>query len=150
MKELFDSLKHVDSVDGYIFLDTCFVFYLLENNISLKKEFNYAISSFNVEELIVHHKDKIGLRRFVKSYPFVVVDVDVHIGDWDSEKKFVNSVDKDLLKYVKDPSDAVLMAVAVKNNSSILTRDKHHLFTVVLENFLKKYKLKVIKEIKDL
>ena len=152
MKELFESLKHVDNVDGYVFLDTCFIFDLLDRGLDLKNGYNYAVSSFTVEELLKvgRHKDKIQLRKLLKSFPFVVVNIDVHIGDWVSEKKFVNSIDKDLLKYVADPSDAVLMAVAIKNNSIVLTKDKHHLFTVMLENFLKKYNLKVLKEIKDL
>jgi hypothetical protein len=31
-----------------------------------------------------------------------------------------------------------------------LTKDKHHLFTVQLENFVSKYGIKVYKEIKEL
>jgi len=154
MKELFDSLEHVSSGENYIFLDTCFLFDLFDRGKSLVKGYNYAVSSFNMEELLAvsHrlHKDKVQLRKLLKKHSFVVYDIDVHIGDFESEKKFVMKVDKELLKLIPDASDAVLLALAVKTKSNVLTKDKHHLFTVVLENFIAKYGIKVFKEIKDL
>lgn len=154
MKELFESLEHLNNGDNFVLLDTCFIFDLLERNYSLVEGYKYAITSFTAEELVrVSHKlskDKVKLRNLLKRHSFVVLDVPVHIGDWKSEKKYVNSIDNDLLKYIADPSDAVLLAAAVKTHSVVLTKDKHHLFTVVLENFLRKYNLKVYKEIKDL
>mgnify|MGYP006425496761 FL=1 len=100
MKELFDSLKHVGmDVRGLKLLDTCFVFDMLSRNKKLP-EGKYGITSFNVEELLKvgHrlHKLKHKLREFVKKGDFVVVDVDVHIGNFESEKDFVRSVDNEL------------------------------------------------------
>lgn len=154
MKELFGALVHVSSGENYVFLDTCFLFDLLDRNGKLLKGYNYAVSSFNVEELlkVSHrlHKDKVAIRRLLKEHSFVVYDIDVHIGDVDSEKKFVGSVCNELLKLIRDPSDAVLLALALKTKSIVLTKDKHHLFTVQLENFVSKYGIKVYKEIKEL
>jgi len=137
-----------------VLLDTCFIFYLFDHGGELLEGFNYGLSSFTVEELLKvgHrlHKMKVPLRRFLKKYNFVVIDTPVSPGDFKGEKDFVNSVDKDLLKHIADPSDAVLLAVAIKTHSIVLTKDKHHLFTVDLENYLRKYNLKVYKELKDL
>lgn len=153
MKELFEALEHVNYGAGFVLLDTCFLFDLLDRGKRLVKGYKYAVSSFNVEELISvsHrlHKDKAAIRRLLKEHSFVVYDVPVHVGDIEAEKKFVKSVDGELLKYVKDPSDAVLLALAVKTKSILLTKDKHHLFNVVLENFVSKYGIKVYKELKN-
>jgi len=153
MKELFDSLEHVNN-GSYVLLDTCFIFDLLDRNYSLLKGFDYAITSFTAEELVkVSHKlskDKAKLRALIKKHSIVVLDIPVHVGDWDGEKNYVKSVDKEILKIVPDASDAVLLAAAVKTHSIVLTKDKHHLFTVILENFLNKYGIKVFKEIKEL
>jgi rRNA-processing protein FCF1 len=153
MKKLFESLKHVDS-GNFVLLDTCFIFDLLEKNYDLLEGFNYAVTSFTAEELVrISHKlskDKVKLRELVKKHSIAVLDVPVHLGEWESEKEYVKSIDGEILKYVADASDAVLLAAAVKTHSIVLTKDKHHLFTVVLENFLEKYGLKVYKELKDL
>ena len=151
MKELFDSLEHVGmDVSGLKLLDTCFVFDLLSREKKLP-EGKYGITSFNVEELLKvgHrlHKLKHRLREFVKKGDFVVVNVDVHIGNFESEKEFVRSVDPELLRLIPDASDAVLLAVGVKTKSDVYTKDKHHLFTVSLENYLGKYGVKVYKEL---
>ena len=155
MRELFDSLeKSGFEKKNLVLLDTCFVFNLLDRNQKLLPGYKYALSSFTVEELLkVGHrlkKLKVELRRFVKDYDLVVIDTPVHIGDWDSEKAFVNSVDSELLKHIADASDAVLLAVALKTNSIVLTKDKHHLFTVDLVNYLGDSGVKVFKELKDL
>ena len=55
-----------------------------------------------------------------------------------------DEVDKNILKIVSDPSDAVLVACGILTKSDIITRDKHHLFTVELENFLKRYNIRVL------
>ena len=60
-----------------------------------------------------------------------------------------NAFDKELLIHCKDPSDCVLLAAAIKTNSVVITKDKHHLFNAKLENFIKKYDIKVYKELKD-
>ena len=155
MKELFEKFEKVGvEKKGLVFLDTCFVFDLLNREKDLVKGYPYALCSFNVEELLFvgHklHKMKARLRRFLKSHEFLVVDVPVHPGDRDGEKAFVDSVDKELLKHIADPSDAVLLAVAVQTNSTVLTKDKHHLFTVELVNYLRGKDVRVFKEMKDL
>jgi hypothetical protein len=153
MKELFDSFKRGDAQNS-VLLDTCFILNLVENDRKLLPGYPYALTSFNVEELLAvsHrlHKVKARFRRFLKSHDFVIVDVPVHIGDMKGEKAYVESVDPELLKHIADPSDAVLLAAAVKSHSVVMTKDKHHLFTVELENYLRKYDLKVFKEMKDL
>ena len=155
MKELFDSLEKKGFEEkNLVLLDTCFVFSLLDRNKKLLPGYKYGLSSFTVEELLkIGHrlkKFKVELRRFVKDYDFIVIETPVHIGDWESEKKFVNSVDPELLKHIADASDAVLLAVALKTNSVVLTKDKHHLFTVELVNYLRGSGVKVFKELKDL
>jgi len=156
MKELFEKFKKVNLEEGHnlILLDTCFVFDLLDREKNLIPNKNYAFTSFNVEELtaVGHrlHKMKVRLRRLLKNNVFTIVEVPVHIGNMQSEKDFVNSIDSDLLKHIADPSDAVLLAAAIKTKSDVLTKDKHHLFTVDLENYVQKYGIKVYKELKDL
>jgi predicted nuclease of predicted toxin-antitoxin system len=79
-----------------------------------------------------------------------IININVNPGDRIAEKNFVNSIDPDLLADVPDASDAVLIATAIKTNSIVLTKDKHHLFTTKLENYLNKYNIKVYKEYHDL
>jgi len=155
MKELIKNLKRVDlsNARGFVLLDTCFIISMLDHNSKLPS--NYATTSFNIEELMhvehkLNHELKKKLRNFLKNEDLIIVDINVHPGDWEQEKSFVNSVDFELLKHIPDASDAVLLAVAIKTNSIVLTKDKHHLFTVELENFLNKYDLKVFKELKDI
>jgi predicted nucleic acid-binding protein len=156
MKELFEQFerKEMSEVKNLILLDTCFIFSTLDRESKLLGGFNYGLSSFTVEELLAvgHrlHKMKTRLRRFLKTYSFTIINTPVHIGDMKGEKQFVSSIDQELLKHIADPSDAVLLAVAIKTHSTVLTKDKHHLFTVELENYLRKYDLKVYKEMKDL
>jgi uncharacterized Fe-S center protein len=66
-------------------------------------------------------------------------------GDTVAERSFVRSIEPDLLKHIADPSDAVLIAAAIKTRSVIYTKDKHHLFTTKLENYLNVYNIKVFK-----
>ena len=79
----------------------------------------------------------------------LVVDVPVHPGDAVGEKAFVNHVDPHLLNIIADPSDAVLIAAALRTGSPVLTKDKHHLFTTVLNNYLNDSGVRVFKEMKD-
>jgi len=155
MKELLDDKKRVSmsEASNLVLLDTCFIIDCVAR--SKKIEFvNSGITSFNIEELVhVAHKLghlKKGLRKFLKDTEFVVVDVPVSPGDWKAEKDFVKSVDSGLLQHIADASDAVLIAAAVKTQSNVLTKDKHHLFTVELENFVKDYNIQVFKELKDI
>lgn len=155
MKELVKNLERIDldKAKGFVLLDTCFIISLLDHNSKLP--LNSATTSFNIEELMhvehkLNHELKKKLRKFLKNESLKIINIDVHPGDWKAEKVFVNSVDSELLKHIPDASDAVLLAAAIRTNSVVLTKDKHHLFTVELENFLNKYDLKVFKELKDI
>lgn len=155
MHELFDTFPRAgQNQKNLIFLDTCFIIDLIEKEKSLPPRDNYAISSFTMEELIhvlkKNHHLRPRCRQFLKKHQFIIVETPVHPGEKEKEKSLVSSVDKDILKTVKDPSDAVLLVVAIKTHSTILTKDKHHLFTADLENFLEKYQIRVYKELKDL
>ena len=155
MRELFDKFERVGfDKKGLVLLDTCFVFSMLTRNQKLLYGYDYALSSFTVDELlhVSHrlHKMKVPLRRFLKSQSVVVVETPVHPGEWEKERQFVDSVDKEILKVIPDASDAVLLAVAIKTKSNLLTKDKHDIFTVEAENFLRKYGIHVYKEMKDL
>ncbi|MFH1972777.1 MAG: hypothetical protein ABIJ18_04850 [archaeon] len=155
MKELLKNKKHISwrEVQHLILLDTCFIIHSVKNNNKIKIK-NAAITSFNIEELMkVEHKLghlKKELRNFLKNTSFVIVDVPVSPGQWMQEKDFVLAVNHDLLKEVPDASDAVLMAAAIQTQSDVLTKDKHHLFTTKLENFLDAYSIRVYKELKDI
>lgn len=155
MKELLQNIKKVrpEEAKDLILLDTCFVINILEHHKHLNriKDKGLGMTSFNVEELLhVEHKlkpeDKRTIRKFLKHPCFCIVEIPVHPGNRKEERSFVNSIDKELLKKVPDPSDAVLIAAAIQTKAIVLTKDKHHLFTVVLEEFLKKYDLKVYKD----
>lgn len=156
MKELLQNIKRIKLEDakGLILLDTCFVINILEHHKHLDKlkDKSIGITSFNVEELLhVEHRlkseDKRMIRSFLKHPKFCIIEIPVHPGNKEEEINFVKSIDENLLEKVRDPSDAVLIATAIKTKSIILTKDKHHLFTCILENFLKKYLLKVYKDL---
>ena len=113
------------------------------------------MTTFNVEEFlfkehVVDERVREYARKFLKTNPITLITIDVHPGNRESEKNFVNSIDAGLLSEIPDASDAVLMAVAIKTDSTILTKDKHHLFTVKLENYIHKYNLEVYKEFRDI
>ena len=163
MKELFSTLKtiKIDNVnERYVFLDTCFFINTFENQKEhklkdLMEKHNIAMTSFNVNEFllkehVVDERVRENVRKFLKKGPaMTIVEIQVHPGDREGEKYFVNSIDADLLKEIPDASDAVLIATAIKTNSTVLTKDKHHLFTTKLENYLNKYKIQVYKEFHD-
>ena len=158
MKELFDHFPRIKLKDAkrLNLIDTCFLIYLVEHSEHLEELTglpNEAMTTFNIQEIVrvEHrlHRKKSTMRKFLKKSDMEIVEIDVNPGDTEGEKKFVLSVDPDILKYCPDPSDAVLLAVAIKTNSSILTRDKHHLFNAALENFASKYNIRVYKELKD-
>jgi len=155
MKELLDNKKRKSwrEVKHLVLLDTCFIIHCVAHNNKVKLK-NAAITSFNIEELLhVEHKLghlKKGLRNFLKKTDFLIVDVPVSPGSSMQEKDFVMAVHQDLLKNISDPSDAVLMAAAMQTQSDVLTKDKHHLFTTKLENFMHNYGVRVYKELKDL
>ncbi|MGV8086422.1 MAG: PIN domain-containing protein [Candidatus Woesearchaeota archaeon] len=162
MKEIFEKLpkKELSETHNMILIDTCFFIHTFEHQKDAKlkelvQKFDVAMTSFNVEEFLfkehsVDERVREYARKFLKSHPITIINIDVHPGNRISEKEFVNNADPDLLAEVPDASDAVLMAVAIKTKSTVLTKDKHHLFTVKLENYLKKYNIEVHKEYHDI
>lgn len=146
MKEILDELERTDNADSL--LDTCFLLYEVEHH--HEKQIKGAITSFNAEELIhVSHKIsselKLKIRHFLKKHSIKVLNIPVSPGNADEERKYVEEADPSLLKEIHDPSDAVLIAAAIKNNVKIVyTRDKHHLYTAELENYLNKYGIEVL------
>lgn len=134
-------------------LDTCFIIYEIEHgNSSRLRDFCknnlLIISSFNFQELekveTRIHGMKSRVHNFLKNNKIKRLDVNVSPGNRDSEINFSDEVDKNILKIVKDPSDAVLVACGILTRSDILTRDKHHLFTIELENFIKNYNISIL------
>lgn len=159
MKELLDALPKINltQAKNLVFVDTCFLVHCMEKGFGKKLISipNLALTSFNAEELVhihhhLQHHINTSLRSFLKQGKFQFVDVPVHPGNRLEEISFVGDIDRQLLRYVHDPSDAVLIAAAIATKSDVLTRDKHHLFTVDLENFLDKYGISVYNDVKHL
>jgi len=160
MKEIFEALPKTNLGDeGLILIDTCFFIHtFLHHNekelAALCAEKKVAMTDFNVNEfLYVDHKVQDDVREHARRWlkkqdDFFVLQTGIHPGDKEGEKAFVNMIEPRLLEEVPDPSDAVLMAAAIKTRSTVLTRDKHHLFTVKLENYLREYGLKVYNNMK--
>jgi len=164
MRELFDNLRHIDiseeDAKNKIFIDTCFFIHVFEHQkdhklLELTQTRDVAMTSFNVEEFlfkehVVDERVREYARKFLKHNASIsIVSIGVSPGNVDDERRFVNSVDPHLLQEVADASDAVLIASAIKTGSSVLTKDKHHLFTTKLENYLQKYHIQVYKEFHD-
>ena len=155
MRELIDSLDTSSRVD--YFLDTCFLLHMIQKGhtkqlINFCKDNKVGMSSFNLDEIDhVHHRltgtVNHHLRDILKKKIFSKVIVDVHPGDREAERQYVQDLDKDILRIVPDPSDAVLFVQALKMRASLLTKDKHHLFTTGAENYLQEYGIKVYKEL---
>ena len=160
MIELISNLLAMDlsHARNLVLLDTSFFVSSMEHHermeMLLKVPF-IAMTSFNAEELLhiernLSHSTRKNIRDFLKQGKIVIVNIDVHPGDWKGERAFVELADPELLMHVHDPSDAVLIAAAIKTHSAVFTKDKHHLFTVELEEFVKQYDIKVHKELHDL
>jgi predicted nucleic acid-binding protein len=162
MKEIFTALPRVEleNTERNILLDTCFFIHTFENQKEhqlkeLMKQFSVAMTTFNAEEFllkehVVDERVREYVRKFLKKYPIILININVHPGDREGEKRFVHDTDPELLMDIPDASDAVLIAAAIRTKSTVLTKDKHHLFTVKLENYLNKYGLQVHKEYHDL
>lgn len=143
MKELIVSLPTALRVDYLI--DTCFLIHAFEGGHSKQMlEFcsskKVGMSSFNLEELDhVSHRLKgtedHHIREFLKSGKLFRIDVPVHPGDREGEMSFVEAYDHEILRRVPDPSDAVLLVLALKMGANILSRDRHHVFTALAENY---------------
>lgn len=155
MKELLNKHKRISLTEAkdLALVDTCFFIDELKHHRDTEL-LGLGMTSFNVEELIHVSKHlpsdiKEHIRHFLKKHPeFVVVDIDVHPGDHENEQEYVSKVDPQLLKMVPDASDAVLIAAAIIGKCSVLTKDKHHLFKAIVENYLPPG-IKVFKEMKD-
>lgn len=136
-------------------IDTCEIINLFE--LHKEKELlsgDIAICSFNRDELThVSHRHKINphlkhsITKFFEKNKITIIDVPVTPGNNIEEMSYVDSVNKDLLRLIPDPSDAVLAACALQNKASIVTRDRHHLYTAKLENLFNKFNIKVEKKI---
>ena len=92
---------------------------------------------------------KERVRKFFKDTDIMILDIPVHPGNHEAELVYVQEIDPYLAQDVPDASDAVLVAAAVRTKSIVVTKDKHHLFTVILENYLQRWGLKVVKKLCD-
>ena len=154
MKELIESLEKKSEVD-YL-LDTCFFIHVFKNDqvkklIDFCKKNKVGMSSFNLGELLhIHHhfpgQMNHHVRSFLKEKLIYNVPVNVLPGDNALELKYVREFDNEILKVIQDPSDAVLFVLAIKIHADILTKDKHHIFTAIAENYSNKFNVKVLKE----
>lgn len=154
MKELLDALPHKTwtITRDVPLVDTCF--FLDELHRHRQGELGgLGLLSFNAEELVHVSKHlphlKQQVRKVLKEQSMLVIDVPVHPGDRKGELAFVRHVDPHLLNIIADPSDAVLIAAAMKTHSPVLTKDKHHLFTAALNNYTQDHGVRVFKEMKD-
>jgi hypothetical protein len=160
MKALFEGLPSASLLDrGLILLDTCFFVHCFEHGHEsqlrdLCRTHPVAMTSFNAEEFLhLHHKFSAiegHVRAFLKDAPMRLLPVPVHPGERDPERSFMASVDTDLPLHAKDPSDGVLLAAAILTRSTILTKDKHDVFNVDLENYLRRFGIAVHKELRDI
>ena len=134
-------------------LDTCFIFYMLNQHekslLNFCENKKVGITSFNLEEIKFNlhkmpHEIKNRWRDFNKKAQYQIIEIDVKPGNKEKERNYVDEFDEDLLKIIKDPSDAVLLVTAIKQKANIITRDKHHLFTTNLENYLNGYQIQVL------
>ena len=159
MKEIFENLPKVkDNLKLNYLLDTCFLVWIFKNDhendfkVALKK-YKFAMTSFNVKEFIyvahkLHDKVKIKARKFFKNIENIYVyDIPVSPGEWEKEHEFVLSVLPMLDFKEHDPSDAVILAAAIKLKTNVLTKDKHDIFNANIINFLNKYDVNIYNKI---
>ena len=154
MKELIESLEKTSEID-YL-LDTCFFIHVFKNDLSKKlvgfcEKNKVGMSSFNFNELLhVHHhfpgQMNHHIRFFLKQKLMYNMPVNVQPKDHESERKYVREFDNTILKIIQDPSDAVLFVLAIKVKADVLTKDKHHIFTAIAENYSNKYNVNILKE----
>jgi tRNA G10 N-methylase Trm11 len=134
-------------------LDTCFIFHILEEEkekqlIHFCENQKVGITSFNLEEINhnlhkMNHQVKLTWKNFLSKNLFEEIKIDVFPGEREKERDYVKTFDEKLLQIIPDASDAVLLVAGLKNKASIITRDKHHLFTTKLENYLNGYGIEV-------
>lgn len=151
------NLKTISILDALLdksyILDTCFLIYEIEKGNTRKlenfcKENACYLNSFNVEELEKVERRipniKHAVESFLKKKLIKIIKLDIHIGDVNTEKLFAEDTDKELLKKIADPSDAVMVAAGIQTKSDILTRDKHHVFTIEVEKEISKFGIKIL------
>jgi len=158
MKELLSNLKtiEVSQARNFTLIDTCAFIHVFEHHEKIKefkealKQGNYAITSFNIEELMhVEHKlnkkIKEEIRKFLKQKEDIeIIMIDVHPGDKDGEKEYIKKIDPELIHIMHDDlSDGVLFATALLIKGDIITRDKHHLYNQMAESFANKHKIEI-------
>lgn len=156
MIELFDSLERVQlSAKLDYLIDTCFFVWIFEHQKEkafekFLSENDCAITSFNVEEINyihnrLHGNIKHSIRKFLHGLENMkILEVPVHPGHKDAEHIFVKSIFPLLNEKEHDPSDAVLLAAAVKTRANVLTRDKHDIFNTIIEKTIKVYDIRVL------
>jgi predicted nucleic acid-binding protein len=155
MQELVDSLD-VCSGAEYL-MDTCFLIHAFEigkaqDLESFCQKHKVGMSSFNLKEIVLKHHRLHGtvshhIRDFLKKKRVSSLPIDVQPGERDKERAFVQQFDSRILQIVRDPSDAIILVLALKLHANILTRDKHHLFTTGAKNYLNEYGVKVLNEL---
>ena len=158
MKQLFYEMPQLSLKENQDYLlDTCFLVWIFNNHkekqlTDFAKNNRVAITSFNAEEFlyILQHKlpekIKISTRKyFHKQTNLSILITPIHPGNKKEEIDFVNTILPELNKEEHDPSDAVLLAAAIKTNANIITRDKHDIFNQHIKNFLNKSNIQIIK-----
>ncbi|MFT4304032.1 MAG: PIN domain-containing protein [Candidatus Woesearchaeota archaeon] len=152
MKEAIANVKKItlDEAKGIPLIDTCAFIHHFDHHekIELLKKEDFVITSFNFKELLfIEHKlsEKIkeSINKYLKKEKIIVVEINVNPGNVEEEKKYVNSIEPDILHIIHDPSDAVLYATALEIGSDIITRDKHHIYTQAAEKFGNKYGISI-------
>jgi hypothetical protein len=89
-------------------------------------------------------KTKEAIRKFLKEKEELkIINVDVHPGNRDSEIKYMQSISGELVKIMKDPSDGVMFATALKIKGNIVTRDKHDIYNQICERFANEHKVEI-------
>ncbi|MAE13006.1 hypothetical protein CMO92_00435 [Candidatus Woesearchaeota archaeon] len=158
MKELFKQLPQTQTAE--ILLDTCAFYYIFQHHhekqlLELQTKKIVALTSFNIEEILhtLHHIDSHTRNRInhhLKKNPLPILEIPIHPGNRKAEQTYVNTIDSHLLNHIPDPSDAVLIAAALTLSANVITKDKHHLFTAELKNYLSNKKVHIYKTLHDL
>jgi hypothetical protein len=157
MKELLANLEMVRPEDAinHILIDTCEFVHIFEHPKKISDferklaDANYAITSFNVDELMhIEHrlspKVKEGIRRFLKEKEKLkVIDVGVHPGNRDAEISYIRKISPELASVIKDPSDGIMFATAIRIKGDIITRDKHDLYNQHCERFANEHDIDI-------
>lgn len=155
MRELLERRPTLSLYDRADFLlDTCFFVWTFDHHkehdlLSLIEHYRVAMTTFNYEELMhIEHKlkshTKENIRHFLrKDRKLFTLSIPVHPGSWQMEHEFVVETLPEMDRNIHDPSDAVLLAAAVRVHAYVLTRDKHDIFNAHVENFMQKRDIKV-------